>query len=425
MPYLFARVRSIYAVLAVLLLLPLSGAAQEPSSTRYTLPQLVELALKENRLLGAQDALVEEKRLSADQTRVWSGPTAGFVAGPIKQSGGSGSWAELSLAQPLPLTGLPGLRGKLLELETESLRVQRTGTEVGVTLAVAEGAYEYASSRRKAAFSADRRKRFELIQSYLAGRVFPTPQRKAESRIVSNRVRNLVSDSVQSEAAYKAALEKLKVYAPVASGYPEVQVPWLSGTLALDPKEWETKAVSENPELRVQRLGVEAAGLEKTRASREGLPDTAVVGSYQKGQEDIVGTQVGVGLSLSFPSWNRNRSGVRSAEQRKIAEEKRLAFAEQRLKADLARTLVEYEAARQTVLKYPESVLTELDQELKEADEGFRKGQVDLLTFLELDGSAAETYSRALDAQAQLAAKASELLIIIADRNALAKLSSL
>ena len=62
--------------------------------------------------------------------------------------------------------------------------------------------------------------------------------------------------------------------------------------------------------------------------------------------------------------------------------------------------------------------------EEREAEEGFRKGQLDLLTFLEADGSAAETYARALDAQAELAAKAAELLSLTADRDALAKLAS-
>jgi hypothetical protein len=62
------------------------------------------------------------------------------------------------------------LRGRLLGLESESLLVQRAASEVLITLNVAQGAYEYAAGRRKAAFAANRRKRFELIQSYLSGR---------------------------------------------------------------------------------------------------------------------------------------------------------------------------------------------------------------------------------------------------------------
>ncbi|MBI3288323.1 MAG: TolC family protein, partial [Elusimicrobia bacterium] len=295
--------------------------------------RLVDLALKGNDLIGAQDARVEERRLTAAQGRVWTGPTAEFLAGRTKQTEASGSRVGLAFSQPIPLTGLPGLRGRLLDLETEAGRVQREASEVGVTLAVAQGAYDYAASRRKAAFSASRRKRFEVIESYLAGRVFPTPQKKAESRIVSDRVKNLAAEAIQSEARSKAALEKLKVYAPLGEGYPEVDVPWLSGGKMLDDKEWESAAITRNPELRLQRLTVEGAGLERTRASREGLPDTSLVATYEKGQADIIGTDYGLGLSFAFPSWNRNRSGIKSAEQRRRAEGRLLSFAEQRLRA--------------------------------------------------------------------------------------------
>lgn len=403
-----------------------AAAAQEAApGKKYTLAELVGLALKSTPLLPAQDARVEEKRLSADQARVWSGPSASFLSGHTKQTAANGSRFELSVAQPVPFTGIPRLRGGLLEVGAESERVSRVAAEVFVTLTVAQGAFEYGASRRKAAFAEKRHKRFELVSSYLAGRVFPTPQRKAESRIVANRVKNLIAEAIQSEAGYKASLEKLKAYVPLDSGkYPDVEVPWLSGNKSLDEKEWLGRAIANNSELRAQRLVVKGAGLEKTLAWREGLPDTALVASYEKGQADIIGTDYGLGVSLAFPSWNRNRSGVKVAEQKQLASERQLGFEEQRLKAELARALIEYEAARQTVLKYPQEMLAELDAQLQDADEGFRKGQLDLLTFLELDGSASETFGRAYDAQVELASKAAELLALTADSAALTKLGT-
>lgn len=412
---------------AVSMLLACPGLAQEaaPSAKKYALTELVGMALKSASFLAAQDARLEEKTFSAAQARVWQGPSMGLLYGRTKQNESSGSRYELSLAQPIPLTGIPGLRGRLLGLESQSLRVQRAASEVLVTLSVAQGAYEYVASRRKADFAASRRKRFELVQSYLAGRVFPTPQRMAESRIVTNRVKNLVAEAIRGEAGYKASLEKLKAFVPLDSGaYPDIDVPWLSGARSLDEKEWLNKSLADNPELRAQRLTVQGADVEKSLASREGLPDASLIGSYEKGQADIIGKSYGLGLSLAFPSWNRNRSGVKSAEQKRLAEERLLSFSEQKLRASILRALVEYEAARQVVLKYPPETLAELEGQLKGADEGFRKGQVDLLTFLELDGSAAETYGLALDAQADLAAKAAEVLALTADRDALTKLAS-
>lgn len=403
-----------------------AAPAAAASTQSYRLTELVDLALRHTPLLGSQDARVEGTRLSAAQARAWPGPSTGLLGGRTRQSEGSGSRFELALAQPIPLTGIPGLRGDILELESESWRIRRSASEVEVTLAVAQGAFEYAANRRKAEFAERRRKRFELIESYLAGRVFPTPQRKAESRIVENQVKNLEAEAIQSEAGYKVSLEKLKVYVPLEAGrYPDVTVPWLSGGRGLDQKEWLERALADNPGLRVQRLAVRSTGLERTLASKEGMPETSLAASYENGQRDIIGTDYGLGVSLAFPSWNRNRAGVQGAEKRKLAEERLLAFEEQRLRAELPKALVEYEAARRTVLKYPASLLADLEAQLQEADEGFKKGQVDLLTFLELDGSAAETFSRTLDAQAELAAKAAEVLAVTADRDALAKFAGL
>ncbi len=416
-----------FAVAAIFILLAGPCLAQEAASSgkKYSLAEVVSLALKTTPLLSAQDARVEEKSLSAAQARVWRGPSADFLLGRKSASGASGPRYQLSGALPLPLSGEPGLRGRLLDLETESWRVQRAATEALITAAVAQGAYEYASNRRKAIFAESRRKRFELIQSYLAGREFPTPQRKAESRIVQNRLMNLVAEAIRSEAGSKASLEKLRLYAPLdAEEYPHIEVAWFSGSRRLEEKEWLDRALVDNPELRAQKLTVEGASLEKSLAARQGLPDTAFIASYESAKAVETEKTYGLGLSLAFPAWNGNRSAVKSAEKKKLTEENLLAFSELRLKAELRRALAEYEAARQVVLKYPPETLTELEAQLKGADEGFSKGQVDLLTFLELDGSVAETYGRALDAQADLAAKAAGVLALTADRDALTKLAT-
>ena len=396
-----------------------------PSDRKYALADLVALALQHTQLLSAQDARVEEKRLSAEQARAWPGLSTGFLAGRTRQTADSGSSYGLTLAQSIPLTGIPGLRGALLGLESGSLRVRRTASEIFVTLFVAQGAYEYAANRSKASFSEKRRMRFEVIQSYLAGRVFPTPQRRAESRIVENRLKNVAADAILSQAGFRASLEKLKAYVPLGPGRnPDIEVPWLSGAQSLSETEWLREALENNPDLRVQKLAVQGAGLEKTLASREGLPDTAIVGSYERGKADLIGASYGLGLSLTFPSWNRNRHGVASAEARRLAEERQLVYETQKIKAGLSRALAEYEAARRIVLQYPPEMMSELEAQLQDADEGFRKGQVDLLTFLELDASAAETFNLAQDAQVELASKAAELLSVTADRDALAKFGS-
>lgn len=413
------------AVLSVFLIASPSPAQEHPGQTKYTLKDLVGLALKDARLLLAQDARVEGTRLSAAQARTWPGLSAGVLAGKTKQSQGQASRYEFSLAQPLPLSGRPRLLGERLDLEAQALGVRRETAEVSITLAVANGAYEYQVARRRASFAERRLKRFEVVSSYLSGRPFATPQRRAESRIVTNRVKNIVAEAIQSEARYKASLEELRAYVPLDEAhYPDFDLPWLSGRQTFDGKAMTEDALSRNPEVRERRLSIRGADINKRLASRERLPDTSLVASFETGREDIIGTDYGLGVSLAFPTWNGNRSGIGAAEQGQLAEERELGYVERRLKAEVGEALVEYEAARQVVLKYPHEALADLEAQLEDADDGFRKGQVDLLTFLELEGSVAETFALAHDAQSELVIKAANILSLTADRDALAKLAS-
>lgn len=397
-----------------------------PAGEKIELRDLVTLATEGTPLFGSLDALVQASRAGADQAGTWPRPSLAISAGRKTEASQSGRRYEAAFEQPLPFPGKPGLRARLLDLEAESRGARLDAARLGVTIEVLRTAYEYASNRRRATFVAQRQKRFELLRSYLAGREFPTPQRKAESRIVWNHINQLVAASVQSQAAYKATFERLKVYAPLAPGvYPEIVVPWLSGGEIIDAAGWSAKALDRNPDLRVQRLAVQAAGLEAALASKDGLPEPSLLASYEEARAAEAERNYGLGFSLALPSWNRNRSGIRSARQRKAAEERLLTFEEQKLRAELARLAVEFEAARQTAKHYPKTMLPELAAQLKEAEEGFRKGQLDLLTFLELDDAASETFERVLDAQLGLAAKAAELLAATGEPDPLARFEEL
>jgi len=403
----------------------LAQQAVPPGDAKYTLAQLVNFAVQHTRLPGSQAAQAEANRLAATQARIWPGVAFDFLAGRKRTADASGPRYELAMAQQIPLTGKPGLRGGLLDLESESWRVRQAASEILVTVEVVRLAYEYAANRRKAAFIETRKNRFELIREYLSGRVFPTPQRKAERHIVLNHLQSLGSEELQSAAKFKASLEKLRVYAPLDSGnYPEIAVRWLSGARILDEREWLDRALANNPNLRIQRLGLKSAELESRLARKDGLPDPSIVASYEEGRAADTEKDYGLGLSLAFSSWNSNRSGVRSADQRKLAEEHLLGFEEQKLRAEFARALVEYAAARQVAVKYPQALLSELETQLQEAEEGFRKGQVDLLTFLELDNSAAETFGRVLDTQVELAAKLAELFMSTQAQDVVTELES-
>lgn len=396
----------------------------------HTLAEMVEWALRHSDALADQRARVEEKRLAAVQARTWPNPSVDVSVGRRQQSeragpSFTGPLYEAALVQSLPWPGKLGLRGDLLDLDSETWRVRRGASEIGVTVDVIRLAYEYAIHRRKAEYVAGRQQRFDLIHSYLAGRVLVSPQKRAEARIVEQRLKGLVVDAVHTQAAVRESLEKLKVYVSFEPGpYPEVVVPWFAGGRSLDEQEWTGKALARNPDLAVQRLYVRSAETEKRLASREVWPDPSVLAFYGESTARETERNYGLGLGLSLPLWNRNRSGIGSARQKVMAEERRLRFQSRQLRADVLRLLIDYDAARKAVEQFPPSFLPDLEGQIKETEEAFRKGRVDLLTFLEHDSQLSETVYRALDGQAAFVIKVTALLALSGEMDVLAQLAS-
>ncbi len=409
------------AAIAIIHAVAVGAHASEPAppvGLKYTVPELVALAKSSSLLLGSQDLRIEEGRLAASQARAWPGLTVDLLTGRKRQSSEQGTRYDFGVTQPLPLAGKPRLRGRLLEIETEASGARRSASETALTLDVFQLAYEYAINRRKATFVEERRKRFGLIDSYLAGRVFASPQKKAESRIVQNRIISLAADVLQIQGGFKASFEKLRVFVPLERGaYPEVEIAWFAGAKTLDDTDWIAKGLERNSTVRLQRLAVQGAEVENSLASRDAWPEPSILARYEEVRTPDVEKTTGLGLSLALPSWNANRAGIKSAAAKSESERRFLGFEERRLNAEIAQALVEYEAARLTVAQYPQALLADLEKQLQEADAGFRKGQVDLLTFLELDGSAIEAFNRAFDAQLTLASKLAALWRLSGERD--------
>lgn len=403
-----------------------TGQLVNAAESVYTIPQVVSMALKENPLLISESARVDEKRLAGSQSKSWSGPSVEVAAGQRKDESNSGSRFEAAISQPLPLAGKQNLRGRLLDLESESWKTQLATSETTITLDVVRLSVEYAINRRLSNFIDKRQKRFSLVKSYMEGRVFASPQKKVESRIVQNRLKTLLSEALQAQADFRASFEGIRSYAPMEPGtYPEINVPWFVGSQSLDTTEWMEKALKNNPDLRLKDLSVKSVEVEKALASRGRWPDTALIASYEQGKATEKETNIGLGVGIEFPYWNGNRAGLKSLENKKAAEQGLRNLQERQLRSQLPQALIELEAARAAVKEYPESLLNDLEVQLRESEEGFRKGQVDLLTFLELDDSSAETYRHILEAQMNYASKLTELFRLTGERDILARLESL
>ena len=386
-----------------------TGSVSDPK--KYSLTSIVEEALKQSPLLASIKSRVEEKRFLSRQAGVWPNPEGSFSGGQKKVESEEGSLYETSLSQTFLFPGKLRSRVLVAEADVELARLSQLEVELSLISETVRLAYDYEVNRRKKEFAQRRLERFDLVRAYLEGNIFASPQKKAERLIVEARLRKISAERLEIKASLLASLERLKLYLPI-QGKLEIDIPWFAGNDLPDASHWQMQVNDHNPELATQRFLVDKARREKNLAAKEAWPDFE--SSIFYGRESAVETEriAGLGLSIPLPIFNRNRGTIQSLQMRIEAEEKLRDFKEREFVSRLGVLLAEIEASRQTLLKYPLSLMTDLEKDFKETEAEFRKGRMDFLLFIELENELADTYYRSLDAQRSLAEKLTALFAL-------------
>ena len=418
--------RILAPIYLIALLLANSSAFCQEVSTRkkYDLTALVERALNRSEFVASFRARREQRYFTALQTRKWQNPQLGFgVARKKVDPFNYGPQYTIGISQPFFLPGKKALREEIADIDVEIAKLEESQTELTLANDVVRFAYEYTINRRKKEFADERQERFKVIQNFLAGRPFAAPQKKAESRIVENRLRDLNKDSLLTQTAFKTSFENLNLYAGFdQKDFPDIEVIWFAGNAIFDESKWLTQAIENNLGLTIQRNKVEGAKKESKLASLEPLPDFSIDAFYGKEARNEKEKIMGIGITLPIPVFDQNQGNIRSAEKKIEAEEMLQRFGVQRLQTQFRQVLAELEAAKQTVRSYPEKLLATMKQQLKETEEEFRKGRVDLLTLLEFDTQASETYSNVLAAQYTLMDRLLTLLFLSGEKDFISQL---
>ncbi len=388
----------------------------------YSLADLIDRARQHSDLLLAEQARQDADVHAAAQARAWPNPSLSASLGMREELAERGLTYGAEVWQALPIAGKLGLRGDLAALAGQAWRVRQEATVRTLALDVIRLAYTYALARARTSFVERRQERLELMRAYLAGRVFASPQARAQNRLVELRLQRLVTEGIDMQARSRSTLALLRAYVPVLDDTPAIEVPWLPGGRALDPEPWRQRLQSANVEIALQHLRERSAELESALAAREAWPEPAMGAFFNRATAGLGETEAGLLVGVDLPFWNRNRAGVESARHRAIATSHELKADTRRLDSELMRTMVDYEAARQSMLKYPRTLLAELDSEMQKVEPEFRKGRVDLLTFLELDSEVAETFDRILAAQLNLVATLMALLALAGSDDPLAEI---
>ncbi len=380
----------------------------EARSESFTANQLIDLALKNSSLAKSYDLDAMAKDKLSEQAGAWDNPNFEIGTENKKETGGETRFIRYGLSQTLYMPGKFSAKEKIFKSEAEIARLETSSVELKIRGLVLNLIYEFKASKEKMNHAQERLERFKTVQGYIQSRVFAAPQKKTEASIVSGKLIVLQKELFHIQAKSENIWNELNSYLKLNS-VPGIQLAWFKKGPILNRQEISSLLMANNPELKKQNARLMQSKNEVDLTSSESWRGLTLSGSYASGSGFNPEKIYGLGVSLPLPVFNSNSSVRSASELRSKAEVERLIFLKEQTLKELNSAFLNFELAKKSVVALPVKKIEDLEKAIAETDKGFRRGQVDLLTYLEADSQHYESVSAILEAQLELIKSISDL----------------
>ncbi|PYI82364.1 MAG: transporter [Verrucomicrobia bacterium] len=259
-------------------------------------------------------------------------------------------------------------------------------------------AYGLFAAQEKAAAAREVADRFQQLREVLVQRdpAGLTPQ--LETRIIEATELTVQRKATEAQLASQAALLELNQLRGQ---------PWTSATRiepikltfapVPEPETLLAAAQTNNFELQMRRVELEQQGFKVFLARKDGYPSFTVGPYFSQESAGDREQQVGVGISIPLPVWNRNKGNVETAEARQKQAETSLYVTQRDLDRRIIEKLLTYQTKLTEMGKWrPESV-DEFRKAAELADRHYRLGAVPIATYVELRKQYLEAVNALLD----------------------------
>lgn len=391
-----------------------SGLAQVPSEAERSGPGspspgdtiVLTLLDAEERALSSNPALLAERRIQdiaegeLRQAEVYRyNPAVEFEAETLDPAAGSGPFSryEAVIAQELEWAGQWGLRQDAAAYGVDEAAALVSDAERLTLLEVRDAFFGAVAAQRRAEVAADiaelTRRLGEATRAELeAGEVTLLDANLAEIESGRGRAR-LLSAERRRESAF-LELKRVLGLAPGARirvALPGAEeVPPARGTSNGDPMPDPTTlsvdslvglALERRPDLRGADAAVAQARELERLSRREAIPNLRLLAPIRR-RGSGAETEIGLGVGISVPVWNRNQGTSRVREAAFLRSRHRQEAVTLGVRTEVRDAVQAYRRASEERKALESSVLGPADTNLELLEESYRAGKIDLTTLL-------------------------------------------
>lgn len=401
--------RKIFLAIAMASFFGLTAKAED-----YSVSQLIDLAVSKSEQINVAELEARSREKEASQAAVWENPTLDLGTENKNETGGSTRQWKVGASQTIGVPGKYSLRGDVADADFRIAKLERSNTELFLRHDIFVKIFSFLAAEERAKHAEERLSRFKEVQTYIRSRTFASPQKRAEATIVSGKLMVLEKELLKFKAETDVLWDDVNLFLGLV-GRPKIRANWFLKGKSFSFENLRERLDSTNPELNRQKLVVEKSEKQLRLSRKDAWPTFTVSGSYADGNGFAPERIYGLGLSFPIPAFNSNSAGIQASQFRQQAEISKLSFERDRTLLRLKSALLRYETSRSAVQRLSVNRISEIEKGMTITDQGFRKGQVDLLTYIEADSQHSESLEAIYAAQTEYASYLSNLLTIVGE----------
>lgn len=325
---------------------------------------------------------------------------------------GDGGALSVSLTQTFEYPGRVALRKAIAMRDVDVAELHLQQFRQTLAARVRTLVYGISSIHRKSAAAQEVARRFKTLNDVLAQRPVAGVTPQLEARIIAGNTvtfRRQESEAALAEATMTAELNQLcgrpaNSQLEGKAGNVYFAAPSLSSLLG---------AARVNAfQIRIRQVELAQQGIKVALSRNERFPAVAVGPFYSLENATDREQQVGVGISLPLPLWDRNTGNIASSRARQQQAQASLAVTEREIGKRVSQSAAILEAKRAEIANLETNDLAKFREATEMADLNYQGGAVPLATYVEIQKQYLELIDALVELQKDALQAAQELEIL-------------
>jgi cobalt-zinc-cadmium efflux system outer membrane protein len=394
-----------------------NGAESPPASTNappVALDTLVADVMEHNPELNFYRAEIAAAKGERRTVGTLANPEISTTLGNKRVSGvGDGVAWSVSAQQTFEWPGRIPLRKAIANQQTRLAELGFVQFKAALAARTRSLSVKLFAAQEKAAATREVADRFQSLREVLVQRDPAGLTPTLETRIIEATELTLQRRASNATTAEQAALLELNQL----RGQPwtetvKVQRPALSLPPAPDVDSLFAAALTNNFELQMRRAELEQQGFKVSLAKNERKPAFSVgpyVSQERTGDNE---TQIGIGVTIPLPLWNRNKGNIETAQARQQQAATSIFVTQREIERRIADHAMRYQAKLMEIGKWRPDSIEKFQEAAALADRHYRLGAVPIATYVELQKQYLEAVEALLDTKTEALEAAQQLELL-------------